>query len=260
MSANRRSRAQEPDAPKAAPIAVGVDGCPGGWIAAVLSTDSIHWHRAAVGDFADLIRTCLPKSDVPAVLAVDMPIGLMDQGWRDCDLQAKAALGAAGARVFLTPPREIVQLGPNVPNEEVQRRCREMTGKGISRQALALAPRILEVDRCLPDPRIVEAHPELSFAAMAGRVLASKHGPAGIEERIAVLDAHWLASTGMGDIFNTGGTANVLDDRPSGVPVVDALDALAVAWTAQRHLRGVSRSTPEHPLSDQRGVPMAIIT
>jgi len=244
----------------APPVAVGVDGCPGGWIAAIVSTGSIHWHRAAVGDFAGLIGTCLPDSDVPAVLAVDMPIGLMERGWRDCDLHAKAALGAAGARVFLTPPREIVQLGPTVPNEQVQRRCRELTGKGISRQALALAPRILEVDRCLPDPRIVEAHPELSFAALAGRVLASKHGAAGIEERIAVLDAHWLASTEMGDIVSSGGTANILDNRPSGVPVVDALDALAVTWTALRHLRAASHSTPEHPPSDRRGIPMAIIT
>ena len=46
----------------------------------------------------------------------------------------------------------------------------------------------------------------------------------------------------------------------SKVPLADALDALAVAWTAQRHLAGRSVRVPALPPVDVRGVPMAIIT
>lgn len=242
MSANRREQA------------IGIDGCPGGWIAAIFADGCLRWERAAVGAFDQLLQACVAATAARSILAVDMPLGLAERGWRACDQQAKAELGRAHARVFLTPPREIVHLGPKAPHAEVQQRCRELTGAGISRQAMALAPRILDVDRCLPDERIVEAHPELSFLAMAGRVLPSKHTPDGLVDRVDVLTSAWSASTGMGD------ASGWLADRPSGVPLVDAIDALAAAWTALRHLRGTSRSTPVDPRSDQRGIPMAIVT
>lgn len=248
-------------------IAVGVDGCPGGWIAAVVAGGRIGWRRVPNGQFADLVRAALPALPALAVMAVDMPIGLVDEGWRRCDLLAKEVLGRAHMRVFLTPPREVVHLGWSAPNDQVQRRCRELTGKGISRQALALGPRILEVDSCLPDPRIVEAHPELSFAEMAGRVLASKHRPEGIAERIEVLRGAWAAwavspEVGVGYQGDADrlGVSTALDARPAGVPIADALDALAVAWSAGRVLAGVARSTPAQPQLDPRGVPMAILT
>jgi len=234
--------------------AVGVDGYPGGWIAAVFAGDALRWERARVGAFDGLVDACTGTPPRRTVIAVDMPIGLAERGWRACDLQAKSVLGRAHARVFLTPPREIVRMGPQAPNADVQHRCRELTGAGISRQAMALTPRILDVDRCLPDDRIVEAHPELSFAAMAGRVLASKHTPEGLAERVEALASAWHTSTGVGDVEGW------LSARPEGVPLIDATDALAVAWTALRHLRGASTSTPIAPEMDQRGISMAIIT
>lgn len=254
MSANRRSAVDQ--------VAVGVDGCPGGWIAAVLRDGNLSWRQAAIGGFADLVQDCLAGSPEAGVLAVDMPVGLVEVGWRTCDVQAKALLGKAHMRVFLTPPREIVHLGLQAPNAKVQERCRELTGQGISRQALALSSRILDVDRCLPDPRIIEAHPELSFTELAGRVLASKHRPEGVLERIAALDT-WGASTGPGDMNRSPDAPEIesaLASRPDGIPLVDALDALAVAWTAERHLLGHSRHTPTQPPVDARGVPMSIIT
>jgi len=226
---------------------IGVDGCPGGWVAALRIGDDVHWRTAAVGEFGSLLAS-LPATD--CIVAVDMPIGLAERGWRPCDLEAKQALGRAHARVFLAPPRAVIELGPGAPNAEVQACARALTGQGVSRQALALAPRILDVDRHLPDPRIIEAHPELSFAAIAGHPLTSKHDPAGLRERSAALGRAWPESD----------VARWLDERPSRVPLADALDALAVAWTAQRHLAGRSMRVPALPPVDVRGVPMAIIT
>ncbi|MBU6245076.1 MAG: DUF429 domain-containing protein [Actinomycetales bacterium] len=226
---------------------VGIDGCPGGWVAAVRVDDALLWRTAGVGAFGSLLAS-LPADG--CIIAVDMPVGLAERGWRPCDVLAKQALGRAHARVFLTPPRAVIELGPSAPNARVQACSRELTGQGVSRQALALAPRILDVDEHLPDQRIIEAHPELSFAAIAGRVLMSKHDPAGLQERSQALASAWPDA----DIQAW------LATRPARVPLADALDALALAWTADRHATGRSTSLPEQPPTDDRGVPMMIVT
>jgi predicted RNase H-like nuclease len=64
---------------------------------------------------------------------------------------------------------------------------------------------------------VVEVHPELSFAALAGEVLASKKTPAGRAARLAALAA-WTADAGS--------------SAPDGD---DGLDALAAAWSVWRH-------------------------
>lgn len=226
---------------------VGIDGCPGGWIAAVRTGEALIWRTAGVGAFGSLLAA-LPAVD--CIIAVDMPVGLVERGWRTCDLLAKQALGRAHARVFLTPPRAVIELGPSIPNAQVQACSRELTGQGVSRQALALASRILDVDEHLPDQRIIEAHPELSFAAMADRVLMSKHDPAGLQERSMTLAETWPDAP----------VDAWLATRPARVPLADALDALALAWTADRHAMGRSTSLPDPPPIDHRGVPMTIVT
>jgi predicted RNase H-like nuclease len=97
------------------------------------------------------------------------------------------------------------------------------------------------VDARAEDPRLVEVHPELSFAALAGRVLPSKRTPAGRADRLAVLRG-WLPG---------------LADVPPGH---DGLDALAAAWSARRWHLGMARTLPADPPLDARGRPMRIVT
>lgn len=213
----------------------GADGCPGGWIVAVSAGDGIEWRFAPLGTLGDALRDC-------AVAGIDMPLGLADRGWRRCDALAREALGPARARVFMTPPRGVLELGFGAPNDVVQERSRALTGQGTSRQAMALAGRILEADALLPDDRLAEVHPELSFAAMAGHVLPSKHADAGRDARAALL----------GSIF--GG----IPDGPA--PLADRMDALAALWSARRWAAGAATSLPDPPDRDARGVPMRIVT
>jgi predicted RNase H-like nuclease len=73
--------------------------------------------------------------------------------------------------------------------------------------------------------RVLECHPEVTFAALGGMVLPRKTTTAGVGRRIAALRGWVDAAAALGDV-------------PDGVPVVDALDALACLWTAERVATG----------------------
>jgi predicted RNase H-like nuclease len=208
--------------------AAGIDGYPGGWVRATLARDAITWSTAAVDGIADLL-------DAHTITAVDMPIGLSDDGLRDCDRLARRELPGAASRVFTTPPRPVLALGLAAPNADVQALSAHLTGAGVSRQALGLATRILALDAALaanPALIAVEVHPELSFAELAGRVLVRKKSAAGVGERIAAL------LTWRDDIATT------LASVPPDVPIDDALDALAALWSAVRWRDDRARTLP----------------
>ena len=79
------------------------------------------------------------------------------------------------------------------------------------------------------DKRIVEVHPEVSFAELAAAVLPhSKRTSEGLAERRQL-----LASAGI-----------EVPEAPA-VPEADLLDAAVAAWTARRYHRGEARPLPE---------------
>jgi predicted RNase H-like nuclease len=198
---------------------VGVDGCPGGWVAAV---------------------------PLDAVVAVDIPIGLPERGWREADAAARKFLRGQASSVFSTPPRPVVE-APTYP--EANRRCRELTGKGLSSQAYNFAQKILDVDRSRADAgaRLYEIHPEVSFRALADAPLeAGKRTWAGHAERRTLLER--------------AGIVVPADLGPAGrlAGADDVLDAAVAAWSAQRIAAGTARSLPDPPPRDREGRAVAI--
>jgi predicted RNase H-like nuclease len=142
--------------------------------------------------------------------------------------------------VFLAPPRGVLTAATY---EEAGRLHRQLTGGlGLSVQTWHLVPKIREVDAVADDPRLVEVHPELSLAALGGAgPLPSKKTAAGRAARVSLLTG-WLGDLG---------------ELPSGD---DGLDALAVAWSAQRWLAGRASALPGVPAYDEIGRPMRIVT
>jgi predicted RNase H-like nuclease len=211
---------------KPAPV-VGIDGYAGGWVAARLHEGRITWRCAPISEIEALLEP-------GATTGIDMPIGLLTEGERACDVLARQQLPGAASRVFLTPPRRVLELGLTPPNETVQALSRKLMGKGVSRQALGLASRILALDAALAgtDITVVEVHPELSFAELAGRVMHSKKSARGVGQRLAVL------TNQLPDVLGALGNA------PADVPIDDALDALAVTWSAQRWQASRARTLP----------------
>lgn len=213
---------------------LGLDGARGGWVGALVADGRVRWLR-----FARVIEALALDVEV---VGVDMPVGLPATGRRDCDVLAKAFLGRAHPRVFLAPPRGVLAAGTY---PDANRLHRQLTGGlGLSVQTWYLVPKVREVDGVADDPRLVEVHPELSFAELGGTgALPSKKTAAGRALRIETLRG-WLPDL-------------IADDVPAGD---DGLDALAVAWSAHRWLAGAARTVPDHPPYDERGRPMRIVT
>jgi predicted RNase H-like nuclease len=214
---------------------LGVDGARGGWMAVLTNTDDeagegVQWLR-----FPSIAEALELDADV---VAVDMPIGLPVAGRRECDLLAKRALGRAHSRVFLAPPRDV--LAATSYDDAGARHRAHVDGHGLSVQTWNIVDKIREVDAAADDPRLVEVHPELSFARLAGAVLASKHGPEGRPVRLRALARRWPG----------------LRDVPPGL---DGVDALAAAWSGERWLRGETESLPGEPPRDDLGRPMRIV-
>jgi predicted RNase H-like nuclease len=221
--------------------AAGVDACKGGWFAVVLDPG-----RPAAGfqvSSLEALSAAVPDADG---FAIDIPIGLPLHGYRDADLEARRVLGPRRSSVFFTPVRAALTAGSHAEASDASRR---LTGKGVSRQAYALAPKILEAERWARDALapVWEVHPEVSFTMMCGRPARwSKKSFAGMRERQRALDAAGILLDGLEEV--SGDAA-----------VDDVLDAAAVAWSAARLLRGEGASLPDPPDIDaETGRPVAI--
>lgn len=223
---------------------LGVDGRRGGWALALVRggpgrAELVRWSTA--DDLGPVLE--LARREGVRTVGVDVPVGLPVGAWRPADLLAKRRLGAASARVFLTPPR-VVMAAPDYATARVL--CREvMAGKGLSAQTWGLRGPVLAVDELLRTDawarsHLVETHPELSFAALAGRVLPPKKTPQGRAARTGAL-AGWLT-------FDAGAV-------PAGD---DHLDAAACAWSASRWWAGRAEVLGGEP--DERGLPQRIVT
>jgi predicted RNase H-like nuclease len=201
----------------------GVDGCAAGWVAVTLGPAN----RTAGTRISIAVAGTLDGLPLTGVTGIDMPLGLLDAGWRDADRLARRALGRRGATVFAIPPRAVWECETYAEANQV---CRDLTGNGFSIQAWGLRRKIAEADdfrrRALSAPspvQLYEVHPELAFTAMAGAPLPdSKHTAAGLAVRRALLAAEGI----------TVGT------RAAGAAADDLLDAAAVAWSARRIAAG----------------------
>jgi predicted RNase H-like nuclease len=215
---------------------VGVDGWRRGWVGVWLEAG----RTAAVRAEATLAE--LLAADV--VAGIDMPLGLLESGWRQADLAARGLLGPRRSSVFAIPPRAVwAQESYPAANQ----RCRELTGQGFSAQAWGLRAKLLEANayRETCAHPLYEVHPELAFRAMAGAPLPySKHTPAGRELRRELL-------AGAGITVPAPAT-------PVPVPATDVLDAAAVAWSAWRIATGDAVTIPDLPERDRRGREIAI--
>jgi predicted RNase H-like nuclease len=113
----------------------------------------------------------------------------------------------------------------------------------LSAQSFALGKKIVEVESCL-ERRLFEVHPEVSFAALAGRHLRhSKRSWNGQMERRRLLRSAGIL------LPNELGAGEAAAD--------DVLDAAIAAWSAARKEKGEAATLPPEP-PRQDGRPVAI--
>lgn len=197
----------------------GADGFRWGWVAVTL----VDGRFDAIALFSGM-RELLETLADAAVVGVDIPIGLPEEGVRPADQAARRFVGARASSVFATPPRSALEA-----DTYAEARARHPS---VSSQAYALGAKILEVDAvAATDERVFEVHPEVSFRALAGRALAPKKTWNGQMSRRAALER-----TGVGLPDDVGAGVNV--------PADDVLDAAAAAWSAARIGRGDAEALP----------------
>jgi predicted RNase H-like nuclease len=257
---------------------LGVDACKTGWVGVALDGGATSVYIAAT--IVDLMSRVEAGGDI-AVIAIDIPIGLADSGPRLADRQARQVVGPRWPSVFLAPVRSALVAQDHAAAVRVNQK---LAGVGVSIQAFSLRRKILEVDawvrlamsersrrtfrvagrscasrnvRCRgvaevsTDPgstrRVVEVHPEVSFATMAGRPLPdSKVTWAGAERRRML-----LADAGIR-------FASELGEAGRGARVDDILDAGAAAWSARRVAAGDAICMPSPPEVFSDGLSCAI--
>ena len=218
---------------------LGVDGWRGAWVGALLSGRSVELR--ALPDVAAVLA--VPDVDV---IAVDMPIGLSDDGARACDVAARRLLGAAGSSVFPTPVRAVLATDDYAEARALSRAATDPP-RAPSAQAFQLVKAIRALDDALGEPpldHVVEVHPELAFRALDPAVRDRKGSARGTVQRLRALRA-------VMDV------EEALAAAPTGVPVVDALDACAAAWSARRLADGLGECVGDGR-TDARGRPMRI--
>ncbi|CCG02276.1 DUF429 domain-containing protein [Blastococcus saxobsidens] len=220
---------------------LGVDGWRGRWVGALLRERSV---RLLV---LDDVAAVLGVPDVE-LIAIDMPIGLSDDGVRACDVAAAdrlKGLGAAGS-VFPTPVRAVLATDDYAEARRLSRAA-TVPPRAPSAQAFQLVKAIRDLDDALGDPptdRVVEVHPELAFRALDRAVRDRKGSARGTMQRLHALRAVMDVET-------------ALAGAPVGVPVIDALDACAAAWSAHRLARDAGECIGDGT-TDSRGRPMRI--
>lgn len=234
----------------------GVDGCPAGWVAAFVRPQGDEARIRIIPAFVDIIAA----PERPAIIAVDMPIGLPDRtghGGRAAENAVRPLLGQRQSSVFSVPSRGAVYAMDYAEARRIALATSEPP-KSVARQLFNIAPKIREVDEVMrADPslarRIFEVHPEVAFWRLNGE--RALHEPKKVKGR-----CHAPGLALRRDLLIAAGlpAGAVADPPPKGAGADDLLDALACAAIARRIRAGAARPFPEPPPRDSYGLPMAI--
>ncbi|MEO3786822.1 DUF429 domain-containing protein [Actinocorallia sp. B10E7] len=226
------------------PRVLGVDACKKGWVGVSVSEDGrlTAYHAPEIDE---LVATVEQDGKVD-VVAVDVPIGLADAGRRQADVLARKEAGPQWYSVAIVPVREALESENLTAAKEANLR---LAGEGFTPQAFSLKTRILQVDRWVREAQVqvVEVHPEVSFAALAGEHLRSRK-------------SSWSGSHERRELLARAGIMlpNELGDPGLKANVGDMLDAAVAAWTARRVARGEARALPDPPETFSDGLSCAI--
>ena len=232
-------------------IAAGIDGCRGGWVCA--GWDGAGWSL----DCLPTLESIVPMLAPHATVCIDIPIGLSSDGFRACDRAARQLLGKRSSSVFPVPPR--LALAP-LTYEEINSASKEHCGKGVSKQAFYLLPKIRETEALLRSSGSdnfdwLETHPELCFSSFNGAVPMkhTKKTDAGFRERRRILSRHIQTKT-VDSLIR-----NLMASVPRGQCARDdMMDALVCGVVARLDAARRECLPPGEQEFDEVGLPMRI--
>ena len=234
------------------PALIGVDGCRGGWVVAASDGELSRLSFSIAGDLAPVLDVAERDG---TLVAVDMPIGLGDDGPRACDVEARRLLGRPRASSVFPPPCRAALAATTYRTAcGVNRRT---LGRALTVECFNIMRKMREVDALITPERqafVREVHPELVFAILAGRgrgLVEPKRTAAGERLRLRLL-RRIVPRFDPAAVRATLGVSRVARD--------DVIDAVACLVAARRISRGKALVLPagrvEH---DARGLRMEIV-
>jgi predicted RNase H-like nuclease len=232
---------------------IGIDGCRAGWFC-VLLDEGGNWSCRVALDAHAVGELALAAASV----LIDIPIGLPDSGpdGRLCDREARQLLGRGRASsVFSAPARGTLAA---TGYQQALALNRAATGRGLSRQAWNIVPKIREIDALLCNNKPLqgvmrESHPELCFWALNGRqaMHCNKKQQEGQQERLRVLEGVFPQCRVLfGQECARYPRREVARD--------DIIDAMVCALTAKQSY-GRYQTVPATPARDGQGLAMEIV-
>jgi predicted RNase H-like nuclease len=179
---------------------------------------------------------------------IDIPIGLPDSDYRNCDLEGRKLLGENRSRLFSGARRPLLSYEKR---EDAHAWGKVADGIGVSCQLFCLLPKIRQVDELMTSrrqARVRESHPELIFQRLnGGTPLPSKKTHDGMRRRRRILLDRGFASI---DAW--------LDQRTgTGAKPDDVLDACACAVAAKEACEERRLPRKRQP-PDAKGLKMGI--
>ena len=229
----------------------GADGAPGGW--AVVFLQQGRFTVQKVRNLSEVFDSSSP----PKILAVDIPIGLLDvyeTGGRGCDREARRFLGPKRrSSVFPAPVRPVLKAS-SYAEACAASRVSARHGKKISKQTWAIVPKIREIDDLLRARPVLqeivhEVHPEVCFCELAGRPMSCPKGSR--EGQVERRQALRQSFGNLDEIVERG-------RKEQRLATEDILDAVVACWSAVRLADRKGRSLVEPAPRDSAGLPMTI--
>ncbi len=229
-------------------LCIGVDGCKGGWIVAVINNGNIQ-----IDKFVSIEAIVGTHTKFDSFL-IDMVIGFPNTP-KDVrpDTFARKIVSPRTSTVFAVPCREAVYA--DTEEEQICQNVKRL-GKGLAKQTMAIIPKMRELDKFLNRQeqyknQIRESHPEVCFARLNGSVVMSKKGQKeGMVERVNILKEYLPVLT-----------CNLIEKkaREFGCNQDDIVDAVCLAVTGWLSMHGQTEAIPPHPQEDACGLKMQMI-
>lgn len=206
---------------------VGVDGCKSGWFAVWEGRSELQ--SQVYPSVVDLWE----EHQQATRILIDVPMGLKVSADRQIEKQVRKLLGPRRSSVFPVPCFAATYAEDYPSASAINRK---QIGKGLSKQAWFITPKIRDVDRLLNQSSsardtLGECHPELAFATFNGAPLTcSKKTVEGQNQRQALLDVRFDGSRAF--------IEHCLMSHPRSVlQIDDCMDAMILLATAQKSRR-----------------------
>lgn len=229
-------------------LCIGVDGCKGGWIGAILKNGSLTVKR-----FESIQNITDEYGDFDGFL-VDMVIGLPGNNEQiRPDNYARSIIKERASTIFPAPCRQAVYAKDT---ENAYLENQRVLGRKFTPLTVGIIPKIRELDEFLqknPDykNRIKESHPEVCFAIFNSKtVMTRKKDAEGIDERIHLLQ-FYLPLIKREELTDYAIKLKCSMD--------DIIDALCLSVTANLAGQNRYKIIPPNPMEDDTGLRMQMV-